>query len=367
MDANAIIGFSARRGETPAPVIEASIYCPEVHPLAELHGSLEALAGIGTWRYAFRTQHLAWSPGLFRLLGLDDASVRPSYDLFARFVHPDDQLPTDNLDWYLREVRFIDRVLRVVRVDGSIRWLSHKAEVLLDADQEPCFAIGIMLDVTDGIVARDERDAAEARLRTLTRTTQCFTWIVHADGYKPPSQGWMDLRGQTAAEATGLGWLDVIHPDDRERTKKAFLHSRETQTPYAAKYRLMCRDGVTRWFLSRCAPIFDEAGTLVEWFGVAFDISDVNSASAPRHGVGGDGEAPGPLVKASRALLDWSIEDLAQRSGVSISSIRRIESENGAVVRNNTSDRLMKTLKSAGIELYRIDTQGTFLRLRAPA
>ena len=279
-------------------------------------------------------------------------------------IHPDDRLPTDNIDFYLREVRHIDRRVRLLPADGGVRWAAHRMEVFFDVQQEPAFAAGILTDITSCVEVEEARDRTEARLRTFTRAAHCLTWVVNPDGVKPPSQGWTQLTGQTAEQSSGEGWLDCVHPADRERVRQAFRESRSASTPYAAKYRLLCGDGVMRWFLARSAPVFDEFGGLREWFGVGMDISDVNAAIDSFYPILESDDPAGPLVKAARALLDWSIEDLASRSGVSISSIRRIESDHKVVVRNSTAERLLSALNEAGIEFLQTDDFGIFVRLR---
>ena len=341
---------------------------PDVSSPCSVFGLIEAAAGIGMWQYSFATRRHYWSPGVFAVLGLDpnEGGIKPDYDLFVRTIHPDDRLPTDNFDLYMREVRVLDRRFRVPRPDGTMRWVSQHAEVLFDANQDPAYAVGIMSDITARVAAEGARDCSEARLRTFQRAAHCFTWVIRADGHKQPSPGWANLTGQTSEESEGAGWLDAVYPADRARVRAAFTRSWATQTPYAAKYRLMCRDGGLRWFLARSAPVFDEAGRLREWFGVSMDLSDLNTANEALSPDFGAEDPVGGLIRAARALLDWSIEDLASCSGVSISSIRRIESEQQASVRNKTAERLMHTLKDAGIEFYEADDLGTFIRLRDP-
>lgn len=332
--------------------------------LADIYGALEPEAGVGVCYYSFKTRRFVWSPGFYAILGLDSASHPASFELLTSMIHPDDRLPTDSVPAYLQEVRYLDRRVRLLSADGGVRWAAHRIEVFFDARREPAFAAGILADITSCVEAERARDRAEGRLRTFTRASHCFTWVVHPDGVKPPSQGWTNLTGQTAEQSSGEGWLDCVHPADRERVRKAFREARSALTPYAAKYRLLCADGVTRWFLARSAPVFDEDGGLREWFGVGMDISDVNTAIDSFYPVLATDEPAGPLVKAARALLDWSIEDLARQSGVSISSIRRVESDHKVVVRNRIADRLLSALKEAGIEFFQTDDLGIFVRLR---
>ncbi|MGD0634476.1 MAG: PAS domain-containing protein [Beijerinckiaceae bacterium] len=336
----------------------------DLHSLADIYGAIEPLAGVGVCNYSFKTRRLVWSPGFYAILGIDSASNPASFELLTSMIHPDDRLPADDVDSYLREVRHLDRRLRLLSADGGVRWVAHRIDVFFDARQEPAFAAGILTDITSCVEAEEARDRAEARLRTFTRASHCFTWVVNPDGFKPPSQGWTNLTGQTAEQSSGEGWLDCVHPADRERVRQAFREAWSASTPYAAKYRLICGDGITRCFLARSAPVFDESGVIREWFGVGMDISDVNTANDSFHPVLDSDDPAGPLVKAARALLDWSIEDLASHGCVSISSIRRIESDHKVVVRNSTAERLLSALKEAGIEFFQTDDLGTFVRLR---
>ena len=67
-------------------------------------------------------------------------------------------------------------------------------------------------------------------------------------------------------------------------------------------------------------------------------------------------------IKAARALLAWSQETLAERSGVSIPTIKRLEAEDGALGgRAETSEKIRTTLQAAGIEFTNGDAPGVRL------
>ena len=331
---------------------------------AEAYGSLEPAAGLGTWLYLFSTQTFVFSHGLKLLFGLEGVALT-GFEAFEDLIHPGDRTSGESLGQMLREGASIDREFRIIRRNGSLRWVSHHAQVIRDSCDNPVFAAGIMRDGTSRKEACSARDAAEAQIKSVQRTAYCVTWISAADGETPAPRGWAGVTGQTEDEQPGIGWLDYVHEADRERTRRAWFHALETKTPYAAKYRLLCRDGIMRWFVARSEPVFDSRGVLIEWFGVAFDISDVKSID---QGYFSDQASAGPngaLVRSARALLGWSINDLAIKSGVSISSIRRLEAQDGlAASRDNITDRLMIALGSAGIEFCQVDDKGTYVRLR---
>ena len=60
----------------------------------------------------------------------------------------------------------------------------------------------------------------------------------------------------------------------------------------------------------------------------------------------------GSQIRAAKALLDWSGDDLAKKAGVSLSSIRRVEAADGVPknVSVNTILNIQKALEQAGIE-----------------
>jgi predicted transcriptional regulator len=69
-------------------------------------------------------------------------------------------------------------------------------------------------------------------------------------------------------------------------------------------------------------------------------------------------------IKAARALLEWSQDDLADRSGVGLATIKRLEAGSGEVGgRDATRDALMTTLEKAGIQFIPENGGGIGVRL----
>ena len=72
-------------------------------------------------------------------------------------------------------------------------------------------------------------------------------------------------------------------------------------------------------------------------------------------------------IRAARALLRWSAEELARASGVGHSTIRRMEASTGipaASTRNLAA--IQRALEAAGIDFIPQDSRGPGVRLRAP-
>jgi transcriptional regulator with XRE-family HTH domain len=70
-------------------------------------------------------------------------------------------------------------------------------------------------------------------------------------------------------------------------------------------------------------------------------------------------------IKAARALLDWSQSELASASGLSVPTIKRIESKAGDVGgREGTVARIVSALEAAGAEFIPENGGGVGVRLR---
>ncbi len=70
-------------------------------------------------------------------------------------------------------------------------------------------------------------------------------------------------------------------------------------------------------------------------------------------------------IKAARALLAWSQEQMATASGVSIPTIKRLEARDGPLGgRNVTATRILSALESAGVEFIDENGGGPGVRLR---
>jgi transcriptional regulator with XRE-family HTH domain len=68
-------------------------------------------------------------------------------------------------------------------------------------------------------------------------------------------------------------------------------------------------------------------------------------------------------IKAARALLAWSQEDLAERSGVSVPTIKRLEASDGPIGgRTDTADKIAAALEAAGVEFTNGGQPGVRIR-----
>ena len=129
----------------------------------------------GGWAWSFASGRQTWSPGLFRLLGLDPERTRPSYDLLLDLVHPDDRPNLASAADLIQGHALPEREIRFVRPDGTLRLFTLRTELHLTAEGRPRAAAGIVLDWEDFADLSDEEVRAYVESGEPLRVAGAFT------------------------------------------------------------------------------------------------------------------------------------------------------------------------------------------------
>jgi diguanylate cyclase (GGDEF)-like protein/PAS domain S-box-containing protein len=69
-------------------------------------------------------------------------------------------------------------------------------------------------------------------------------------------------------------WIELIHPEDRQRILDANAVADETFTPFREQYRAMSRDGRSLYIHDESTPVLDEHGRPLYWIGFMLDVTD---------------------------------------------------------------------------------------------
>src|SRR5580700_3274666 len=130
------------------------------------------------------------------------------------------------------------------------------------------------------IGADEVSSAIESRLRLIIDTIPTMVWSVRADGAVDfVNQRWLDYTGLTLEEEIEEP-TRVVHPEDLPRVMEKWLTDMAAGEPSDDEMRLLGADGEYRWFLVRTAPLRDEQGDVVKWYGVSIDIEDRKRAES---------------------------------------------------------------------------------------
>ncbi|OJW10578.1 MAG: hypothetical protein BGO49_22950 [Planctomycetales bacterium 71-10] len=176
-----------------------------------------------------------------------------------------------------------EEVEEIVPTAGSERprvYVSVK-EPLCDREGRPYALCGISTDVTEWRRAEEALRMEKQRYRSLVEATAAIVWSTPPCGeFRSEQPGWSEFTGQTTGELMGWGWLDAIHPEDREATRRAWSEALETQGGYMVEHRIRRRDGAYRDMCARAVAILGPDGEPCEWFGVHVDVTERRAAEA---------------------------------------------------------------------------------------
>ena len=149
--------------------------------------------------------------------------------------------------------------------------------LLLDA--RPIDGLQLILLTMEDITARKqalaELAASEERCRTLVEASSQAVWEMDATGMGVgASPSWRAYTGQTLEECRDHGWMNAVHPEDREYAERKWQEAVAAQHKVDLELRLRSKEGGWRWTHVCAAPVRDELGRIVKWAGMNLDISD---------------------------------------------------------------------------------------------
>ena len=85
-------------------------------------------------------------------------------------------------------------------------------------------------------------------------------------------------EGKTLEEMWGQKWAPVLDPDTQRVALERWLSSIETGEPFEMVIPIRNRDGVPHPFITRAAPLRDDTGRVVRWFGTNTHIESLKPA-----------------------------------------------------------------------------------------
>ena len=284
-----------------------------------------------------------WSSGIHKLLGTDPAIDRPSLETSLRNVHQDDRKKLLDAYELSKQGIVLDQQFRVVHPNGFLRWLTSRAETQYSKDGSPFQIAGLLVDITDqknflGLFRRKER-----RLDTLAESFNFSIWSADNNGALTGMQQWRSCIS-LPSKILGWKWLQFVSESERDEVKRTWQQAVTAGKPHVSSFSLIISPPENIEALVYAAPIFDDDGRIFEWTGIVVKLHSASHASFSIS------EIKAAHIRAARALLDWSIGDLAKNSGVSVSSIRRFEGGEASSIREHTLQAIEVALEKGGVE-----------------
>ncbi len=161
------------------------------------------------------------------------------------------------------------------RKNGSLYYEEQIITPVIDQDGTIANFISIRQDITEHKQAEDALRKSEQQYRSLVIASAQIVWQTNAAGeVVEDSHSWRGFTGQSLEEFLGSGWINALHPDDRERVADIWSCAVENKALYDVEYRIRNRHGEYNHFAVRGVPVKDNDGNISTWIGTCTDITE---------------------------------------------------------------------------------------------
>ena len=242
---------------------------------------VEHAAHIGCWRYDLRDQSHFWSPGMYRLMGVDPDVQQPDNAWLRRQLPPDDQARmTETIAQAIRtRAPFFHRAHHVTLgpllpgARGQV--IDTHGEVEIGPSGRVVALIGVCQNVTQRVRDEEARAAVHEQYQVMTReASDIIIFYTGSGDILFASEALERLLGRTAREIEHGKFLNLVHPDDLLEARKLSIIPRRGRT-LTATYRVRHKDGHYLWLEVVTRTIYDDkTGGVRNIVSISRDITD---------------------------------------------------------------------------------------------
>ena len=229
---------------------------------------------LGTWELNLKTNELNYSKKYLEIFGYKEYVPISHADLI-KHLHPDDLGIRLKAFEDAKQTGSLQYEARLIWSDNSIHWMEGKGKMFFDKDNQPSRVMGIIRDITAEKNHRVELEESEQKFRLLANSMAQQVWTADTQGnLNYFNQSVFDFSGLTLEQIIKDGWLQIVHPEDREENIQQWIKAISTGKDFLFEHRFRRYDGEYRWQLSRAIPQKDEHGNIQMWVGTSTDIQN---------------------------------------------------------------------------------------------
>ncbi len=168
------------------------------------------------------------------------------------------------------------------RKDGITFWNALSVTPVKDDFGKVTHYVGVQKDMTARKEAEKRLQTSERQYRFLAESIPQQVWTARPDGYVDYGNERVNeyFDKELVNELQGENWLEILHPDDTEKTIKNWTRALKTGEVYENEFRLQRKDGEYRWHLAQAIPMHNTEGEIIKWFGTNTDIHERKLAEA---------------------------------------------------------------------------------------
>jgi diguanylate cyclase (GGDEF)-like protein/PAS domain S-box-containing protein len=249
-----------------------------------LLNAAEELASIGHCEWDFENDRLlSCSEGYARIYGQSSSELmlsQSNWDRVLQQLHPDDRENYTRSYQSQRQAGSHEVEFRVVRADGTVRYVHETGTVEFDGEGKAIAAFCLLQDVTDRKIYQQALENREAMAQQVEAIADIghFIFDLKNENYIYISHGFARIHGVSVDEYTSMVGsrdddMEDVHPDDYARLAEIYEQHRRSGEEFNVDYRIYRSDGEIRWIREQGTSVRSSSGEVIQSIGVIQDIT----------------------------------------------------------------------------------------------
>ncbi|MBI2417766.1 MAG: PAS domain S-box protein, partial [Ignavibacteriales bacterium] len=159
--------------------------------------------------------------------------------------------------------------------DGGKIFIRESIKAVRNASGEIVFFDGLVEDISARKQAESELQQSRQLFQTLAQVSPVGIFKTEPNGYTTyVNPRWTELSGLSLEEAVGYGWINAVHPDDRQKLSENWHSDASNRTSSEAEYRFLRKDGSIVWVMGYAVPEIVD-GEILGYVGTITDVTEL--------------------------------------------------------------------------------------------
>ena len=251
----------------------------ELEQSEEKYRHLFETAMVGIYRTRIEDgKFLAANEALAKMMGYEDIN-----SFVEEYVTSEHYADSNRRQELLNQLQTHGKVdgfeVEMNRIDGSRIQIALSATIYPDRG----YIEGAIIDITERKQKAEALRESEERFRSLTTLSPAGIYQTNVNGdCTYANEAWLRMAGMSLNEVLGKGWINGLHPDDRQDISHAWYKMTDSKGNWGHEYRFQTPGGKTTWVYGLATPIHDSTGNIFGYLGVNIDITERKLAEKER-------------------------------------------------------------------------------------